>query len=158
MERRVEYRDIGLTWHEFHASLDALDVGRVVQRPELDILADAVQHFLVYKRGLRELFTAVKHTVTDRLNLVHGLDRAVFRVRKRLDDFQHRRAVIGHVLFEDELFLARRRVRQCRTFDANPLDQAFRLHGFGVHIDQLIFDRRAAGVNDQDVCHTTFLP
>ena len=93
----------------------------------------------------------------DRATAVLAVDRD-FRAGERLDDFQHRRAVIGHILFEDKLFLARRRVRQRRTFDADPFDQTFRLHGFGVHIDQLIFDRRAAGVNDQDICHTTFLP
>ena len=81
VERGVEHRDLRhAVAQELARRADALEVGRVVQRRQLDAILDARDHGLVDAHRGPEALPAVDHTVSDRVNVrdrAHRLDPGV---------------------------------------------------------------------------------
>lgn len=108
----------------------------------------ALFHHIVGKQhGLIEIFPAVHDPVPDRVDLLHGLDRAVFFVEQRVQYEFERDFVVGHVLLDDR-FAAARFVRELGTADTDAFASAFRDHALRIHVDELIFQGRTPRVYD----------
>ena len=70
VERRVEDGDLRQARPEqLPGGLNAFDVGRVVQRRQLDHVFDAVEHFVGDEDGVREALAAMHDAVADGVNV-----------------------------------------------------------------------------------------
>ena len=149
MESGVEYGNHGHVAHDVAAGLDAGDVGRVVQGRERDALFDGGHDGVVDAHGAGKLFAAMDDAVADGVDLLHGGHDTVLLARQLLDDGGDRLGVGGHgdVLVEDRLAADQRAVLQV-TVDPDPLAKALGHDLLGLHVDELILQRRAAGVDD----------
>ena len=89
--------------------------------------------------------------VADGVDLLHGGDHTVLGAGQLVDDRGNGLGVRGHrqVFVKDRLAADERGVLQV-TVDADALAQALGQEMFGLHVDQLIFQRRAAGIDDKN--------
>ena len=98
--------------------------------------------------GLSVLFAAQQHAMAHSADLVHGLDRTMFGIGQSLDYIAHRVHMIAHRRFDLE-FAAVLLMHQIGAFDADALDQTLGDYLLVFHVDQLILERRRAGVYNQ---------
>ena len=100
------------------------------------------------------------HTVADGIDLGHRGDNTVFRTGQLVDDSRDRLGMgrQGKILVEDGLVAEQRAVLQMPA-DADALAEALGKNLLGLHIDQLVFEGRAAGVNHKNFhfCFPFFL-
>ena len=101
--------------------------------------------------GAGELLTAMDDTVADGVDLLHGGDHTVLGAGQLVDDRGDGLGVGGHrqVFVKDGLAADERGVLQV-TVDTDALAQALGQKVLGLHVDQLIFQRRAAGIDDKN--------
>ena len=69
-------------------------------------------------------------------------------MNKRVEHELHRDLMVGHILFDDRLFPVRL-LREHRPGDADTLGAALYDNGLRVHIEKLIFQRRAPRIHDK---------
>ena len=152
MERGVEHSHIGHALHGLFAGLDAHQVGRIVQRAERNALSDGRLARFVDDAGLGERHAAVQHAVTDGVDLVNVGNHADLFVDQHFQHQLHGLGVIGDGLLVLLLGAAVHAVlvNQIGTGDADALDQALGHDLFVRHVDQLIFQRRGTGVDNQN--------
>ena len=124
MEGGVEDGDVGDALEDPLARLDAAEVRRHVQGAELDELVELRHDALRDDDGVRELLGAVEDAVAD------GVD-----VLRRV-------AEVG-----DDLFEGFRVVGGAAASDA--LDEPLREALFPAHVEELVFERTRARVDDQ---------
>ena len=139
MESRIEHRNVGGVGHHLLAGLNALNVGRVVQRPEDDVVIDGFHDLGVDDLGLGEGRAAVQHAVTDRVDLLHVGDNALFLIGQRLDDVGHGVGMVLQRLVEHDFALGGG-LLDVAALDANALGLALGDDAFIVHVDELVFD------------------
>ena len=155
VERRVEdgdLRDVGA--HELDAALDAVDLGAVVERRELDEALEAGHRLGRHEnRGLE--VSAVGHAVTGRVNLGKAPDDAVLGVSEGSEDGLHGLLVRGHghVRVEGNVTALVNEV----SIDADALAKALGQHRLRVVVDELVLERRAACVNCENL-HVGAIP
>ena len=77
VESGIEDSDLGSGGHDLLASLDAHQVGGVVQGSQGDALLDGSDDLIVDDAGIEELHAAVQDAVTDSVDLLDGLDDTV---------------------------------------------------------------------------------
>ena len=106
----------------------------------------------------RQALMPVMHPVADSVDLLHGVDHAVLGAGELVDDGGNGLGVGGHrhVLIEDFPTLHQRRVLQV-TVDPDALAQALGQDGLGFHVDELILQGGAAGVDNQNFHGSFFL-
>ena len=152
MEGGVEDADLGhVLAHDLDAGVDAGDVGGVVQGGEGGALLERGHDLVGYQHAARELLAAVDDAVADGVNLVHGAHDAVLGAGELVDDGGYGLGVAGQgdVLVEDGLIANKRGVLEV-TVDADALAQALGEELLALHVDELILQRGAAGVDDQN--------
>ena len=117
--------------------------------PSGDALGDGVEDLVVDEDALGELLTAVENTVTDGADFLQARDDAVFLACQLLDDGVDRFRV-GRELYQflELRFPVHGRMFELAAFDADALAHALCNDSFRVHIKKLIFQGRAAGVDD----------
>ena len=149
VERGVEHGNHGHVAHDVAAGLDAGDVGGVVQGREGDARLNGGHNAVVDLHGFCELLTAVDDAVADGVDLLHGADNTVFGAGELLNDRGDGLGMGGHgdVLIEDGLAADQGGVLEVAV-DADPLAQALGHDLFGLHVDELILERGAAGVDN----------
>ena len=152
MESGVEHCGHGHVAHDGLAGLDAGEVRGVVQRSERDELFDSVHDRSVNENGLGELLAAVEHTVADSVYLTHGGDHAVLGAYELFDRCGDSLGMRGHgdIRFKNLLVANQRGVLEM-TVNADALAQALGHDLFGLHVDQLILKRGAAGIDNKDL-------
>jgi hypothetical protein len=145
MERRVEHRDLRHAREHLLRGLDAREVHGVVNRREARALADGLLHRGVDAHRQHEALAAVHHPVPHGEDLPRGPPRGERRehraqglaVRRRVHRRLPRRAVddahVPGVGAADALHAARREAR------------------LGVHLVEVVLDRRRARVQHQDL-------
>ena len=152
MKSGVKHCDHRHVAHDGLACFDAGEVRGVVQRAEGDALLDSVHDRSVNENGLRELLTAVEHAVTDSVYLAHGGDNAVLGAYELVDRCGDSLGMRGHgdIRFKNLLVADQRGVLEM-TVNADALAQALGHDLFGLHVDQLILQRGAAGIDNKDL-------
>ena len=152
MESRVEHRNVRLGRHNRLAGLDARDVRRLMQRAERHEILNALHRLFRHQHGVLERLAAMQHAVAAGADLVQRSDRAVVLVRQRGQNGGNRLGVILHVAGElDHLVRAQHGLLEVRAFDADALNQALRLDGLVVHVDELELQGGRASVDDQNL-------
>ena len=152
VERGVEHGDHRhVVAHDGAAGVDAGDVGGVVQRRKRRALLERGHDGVVDLDGAGELLTAMDDTVADGVDLLHGGDHTVLGAGQLVDDRGNGLGVGGHrqVFVKDGLAADERGVLQV-TVDTDALAKALGQKVLGLHVDQLIFQRRAAGIDDKN--------
>ncbi len=149
MECGIEDSDHGLFGHDILTSLDADNVGGVVERCQGDTFLDALHDLSVDDDRLGEGFTAVHHTVADCVDFVHALDDAIVVVLQHSQHFLDGSLVIGHIDICVKHVLAGGGVLQV-SVDADSLTKTLCQNDLGIGVEQLILQRRAACVNNQN--------
>ena len=108
-----------------------------------------------------ELLAAVQHAMADRADLAQVGDDAVLLAGQRLKHQLHGGVVIRQLLDLDLVLLVRVLVRQvglvAADAHADALDEALGDDGLVLHVDQLVLQRRRAGIDDQNL-HLLSLP
>ena len=130
-----------------------------MQRAEGDRFSDGRLYGLRNEGGGGKLIAAVEYTVADRADLVHALyDAAVFGCES-VENELYRRNVVRHGLFVYNGLAAYRGMLELGAVYAYALAGALRDDGFVIHIEKLIFQRRAAGIDNKDLhLPVSFLP
>ena len=158
MERGVEHGDHRhIRPHDLAACLNADQVGRVVERRERHAVLNRLEYLFRDNHAVREELAAMHHAVTDRVDLAHRGDHALFRIEQNIDDRLDRLGMGRHRRF-DAVFLLGfiSRMRQ-HTVDTDALAKALCHDRVLRSVEQLILQRGTAGVDDQNF-HLPLLP
>ncbi|MOA03072.1 hypothetical protein D3C78_1225560 [compost metagenome] len=144
VEGGVEHADLRQAGEQGHGGFDADQVGRVVQRGQLGVGADALEHLLADQAGGGEVFAAMHHAMADAVELAAG---------RFLGQGQH--------VVEDLAVVGARQIQAFLGVAQLPVDDGFRaaetfgqaLEGEGRFgfVDQGKLQRRAAAVDDQNI-------
>jgi len=152
VERGVKHGDHRhVVAHDGAAGVDAGDVGGVVQRGERRALLEGSHDGVVDLDGAGELLAAVDDAVADGVDLLHGGDHTILGAGQLVDDRGDGFGVRGHrqVLVKDGFAADERGVLQMAV-EADALAQALGQDVLGLHVDQLILQGRAAGIDDKN--------
>ena len=149
VERRIETYHLRYGRTELLHGVDTFQVGRVVQRGQLHELFYPIYHLVVHEHAPVEEITAVRHTVSDRPDIVQGGYHARFGIGDGLEDKVYPFRMVGNVRRELQTRFARRLMGDDAAFDTDafyePLGKK-RVLARGDHVDNLILYRRAAAV------------
>ena len=157
MERRIEYCNHGCVRHYRLAGAHSHEVRWIVERRERRKLFDDLDHIIVDKNGFAELFTAVNYAVTYGVYLVHTAENTNFLIGKYVKDHLDSIGMILHVLLDFDRILPGGLILQKRAFDAYTLTKTLRNDFARVHIYELILERGASRIYDQNL-HLHFSP
>ena len=158
VEGGVEHGHHGHAGHHLLAGPDAGEVGGVVEGGQGDAVLNGFEHLVGDQDRLVERLAAVDHPVAHRLDLLHGAHHAVFAVHQGVQHGLNGLGVGGHGHVHG--------VQSCLALhlglvgelavDADALAQALGQQAAGLGIQQLVFQRRAARVDYQNVhCQST---
>ena len=136
--------------HDLTASLNTDQVGRIVERCERHAVLDRLENLLGDDHAVGEELAAVYHAVADRVDLAHRGDHALVGIEQNVDDRLDRFLMGRHRDFELELFI--RLVAGVRqdAIDADALAQALGHYLARLGVEQLVLQRRAASVDNQN--------
>ena len=147
VEGGIEHADVGLVSQDGAAGVHTLDSGRAVQGVDGNDGLQILHLGLGEDLGGLEL-AAVCEAVADGTDLVHALDDAPFGVGEELEDQLDGLVVGGH-----GVALGVGRLTGTLVGDvarrADLLAETLRQHLVLVHVEKLILQRRATGINDQ---------
>ena len=149
MEGGVEHGDLRRGGHHLLASLDAHQVGGVMQWSQGDALLDGNDHVVIDDAGVKELHAAMQNTMTDSVDFVSGLDHAQLGIHQDLQRGGNGLGVGGHgdVLHS----LGAVHVVVQAAVNADTLAQALGGHHAGIGIHQLVLEGRGTGIDNQNV-------
>ena len=122
----------------------------VVQRRERDQALNALDDLVVDQHRLAEQRAALDDAVADCGNLAEILDDADLAVEQRILDLLKRFGVVLHADLDLLLAAVRGLVAENAHLKADLLAVALGEHLLVVHVDQLILERGAAGVDNQN--------
>ena len=137
--------------HQFLAGTDTSYVRRLMQRCHIAQAFNLGQYFVVNDNGFAEDFAAMYHSVAHSIDFVHGFDNAMVGINQSSQYFFDTVYMIGDLAFQSYFVLTGRRMRQNRAFNTDTFNQTFSNDRFIIHINQLIFDGRAAAVNNKNL-------
>ena len=120
-----------------------------MQGAQGDALLDGLDDLVINDAGVGELHTAMEHTVTHSINLVHGLDDAVLGVNQNVQNRGDGLRMGGHGDVLGDLLVAGL-VGQTAV-DVNTLAQTLCGHHTGIGIHQLILQAGGTGIDNQNV-------
>ena len=152
MERGVENRDLRHAGQHLVDGVDAFEAGGVVQRCDLAERADLGLGVFVDQAALREKLAAVGHAVAYGLDFAERFDDSVFGIGQRLHHQLDAGGVVRNGAVQLERRFAHGLVREVAFRQTDALDETFReqFAGCGLHVDDLILDRRGAAVENQN--------
>jgi hypothetical protein len=148
MESSIEYQNLRSVGHYAGAACDTHQVRTCMKRCEVYALLQYFNYFIGNEDGLREVRTAVHYTVTDCFDLAHILDATDFGIGKNVYQNLGSNAMIGHFDFFGPLYAVFGLVVNTGACDADTIAETLCSDCAGVGINQLILQRRAAGVNN----------
>jgi len=146
VEGGVEHADHGDIGQDGHRRFDAHDVGRVVQRSQLDVILEGLDHGVGDPHRTGERLAAVDHPVTDRLDLVQTLENAQLRLHQQADDRRDGHGVVQEFGLADDLLAAGTLHVDDGAHHAHPVRFTHGQVFLGGGVDELVLDRRAAAV------------
>ena len=146
MESSIKDSYHGGIRHKSLASVDTCDVSRVVQRSKFYELCNTCESLIVNQSGRGECLAAVYYAVTYCLDVVHIADDAMILICQSVKNETDSNFMILHGLLDNYFVFTRRSMSQDRTFNTNFFYQTFCFYKLLIHINKLIFERRAACV------------
>ena len=149
MECGIEHSDLRRGGHNSLAGTDAHQVCGVMQGAQGNALLDGLDDFVIDDAGIEEFHAAVQNTVTDRVDLIGGLDDTVHRVNQNIQRCGDCFGMGGHGDIPDNLLAVGIVVQT--AVNADTLTQTLGGYNAGLGIHQLILQRRRTGVDDQNV-------
>ena len=138
-----------LIGHDRTAGVNALDRRRIVQRRKLRDLIHRFHDLVGDERRLLECLARSDNAVTYGVDLVHRLDDARLAVDELVQDKLNGFGVIRDLLLDNK-GLAQRLMRETAALDPDALDVALCEDFLRLDVDELIFQRRTACVDDQN--------
>ena len=151
VERGIKHGDHrNIRAHDLTASLNTDQVGRVVQRRERHAVLDRLEHLLGDDHAVGEELAAVYDAVADCIDLAHRGDDALFRVEQHVDDRLDRFLMGRHRDVELELLIRLVAGVGQYAVDADALAQALGHYLARLGVEQLVLQRRAASVDNQN--------
>ncbi len=148
MERGVEDGDLRQVGPQRLGGADPGEVGRVVQRGHRDEPLDLGEHGVVDDGRLGEGLPAVHHPVPDRGQFRRVQTEAV--LGELLGDGLQGGVVIGDRPAALPALAARRGVLEPGGLLTDTFDKTHRQPAAVAHVEQLVLQRRGAGVQDED--------
>ena len=146
----VENCNLGNVAHNLFAGVDAHEVCGVVQGAQGDAGADSVLNFGGDKAGCGEADAAVENTVADGADVLHGGDNTGFGIGETLAEDADCIGVGVHVNNGLQLAAVAGSVDVFAAFNADSFAETLGNDlAFG-HIEELILQRRASGVDNKD--------
>ena len=100
MKGSVEHTHLRQTRHQFTDSAHTLQVGRVVQRCQVDTLFEYVEHFFGEQYALIEFLAAMHHAVAYGVNLFQVFDDTNLRVGEQGEDKLPSLCMLGNVVHD----------------------------------------------------------
>ena len=149
MESRVKdthLRDVG---QETRDSVDALQIGRVVERGKVRECFKGIKHLFVEKHGLTETLAAMHHAVTYGIQFAQRLQYTVVGTRQHVKDELHAGGMLRNLLLQRYLLPIRKFQLEERVFLTYLLNAALCQDGLVAHVEQLVFDGTASAVKNQ---------
>ncbi len=153
MEGGVENANLGdIRPHDGGTGVDACNIGWVMERSQGDAVLQSLHHVGVDADASGKKLSAVNHPVADGVNFFHAGNYAVFGTDKFLDHSGYGLGMGGkvHVGFKYRFPICEGRMLNM-SVKTYALAETFREDLLGFHIDQLVFEGRATGVNDQNL-------
>ena len=153
VEAGVEHSYLGYAGHHSLASADTGQVVGIVQRSELAALFDGCNNVFVYDNGAGELLTAVENAMSYCGDLRQGFDHTVLGRYESVQNQLNRLFVVSHLDVYLVIITAVCLELEITACDTDTVAHTLGDHFFGSHIDQLILDRGAAGIDNENL-HT----
>ena len=151
VESGVEHHHLGdLLAEDLAAGADALAVGLVVKGGQGDKALNILNDLLVHQHGLVEDRAALHDAVAHGGNLIQAVDNAVLPVDKGVFHLHKGGGVVQHVHVLLQLPAVGGLVGEDAPGHADALAVALAHHLFVVHVDELVLQRRAARVDDEN--------
>ena len=152
MESRVEHYHLRSLGENLGDGVDAKQVGGIVERCEVAADFNLLQHIVIDKATSVEEIGTLHDAVTHCIYIIERIEYAMHGVDKGVHHKFHSEFVVrnGQCLFER--LLARRLVSDVSFGETDFLHQTLCLDGIVVgalHIEQLVFDRRTAAVDNK---------
>ncbi len=147
MEGGIEAANHRNARHKLLADIDSDQVRGVVKRCQIGAVFQCLDHGIVYFCGARELLAAVYDTMTYRIDLLQGADRAGLLIGERIENHFDGFLVCRHRCFCDFLVEAFLLIYETAV-DSDTLAESLGKNLLGIRVDQLIFQRRTSTVND----------
>lgn len=148
MESGIEDGDLRDAGHHLLAGADAGEVVGIVQGTQLAAFLDRRDDLFVDDDRAGELLPAVEHAVTDCRDFGKRLDHALLLGNEGVKDELDRLGVVRHLNFQLVLVSAVHFLGEVAAVDADAVAKPLRKYLFGLHVDELVFDGRASGVDD----------
>ena len=149
MERGVENKDLRNIRHDLGAAFNAHKMSRSVKRCKVVAETELLNDLRSDKTALKEVRTAMDHTMSDSLYLAHIFYAAENRVGKGIDNDLHCDGVIGHCDIALVLLPVLAEAVLNAPVDPDTLADAFCKNVSALGVEELIFKRRAAGVDNK---------
>ena len=151
MESSIEYGNLRGVRHQLLAGTDPGYVGRLMERSHVAEIFDLFQHFIRNHNGFVEDFAAMHHPVAHSIDFIHGFDDPMVGINQSSQDLLDAVNMVGDGAFQSYFVLPSRSMSQNGPFDADTFYQTFCDDRFILHINQLIFDGRAAAVYNKNL-------
>ena len=151
VKRRIEDCDLRHIREVNVARADAAQVVRVMQRCNVNIVADPFDDIIINKNGGAERFAAVNHAMADGIDLPFVRENAVVLAQKDGKDVLDRRRVVENLARNFYFIAVRPKIGQYRTAHSDPVDDSFRARLTCFDFDQLVLDRGTAAVDNKNI-------
>lgn len=149
MECGIKHKHLRYAGHCGKTALDTHDVCVGVQGSEVATEFELFQHFVGKQRGLLEVFAAVDNSVTDRLDLLHGLDATHVCIGKKINNDRDRCRMVRHRQVFFDLFAIREFMLNTAV-KTDALTDSLCHDNIGFGVEQLILERRTARIDNKN--------
>ena len=146
MKGCIKHSNLRCSAHNLHASVNAVQVRRIMQRCNFTASLNTVQHITGNQHAVGKALTAMHNTMAYSINLEHILDNAIFLARQRFNRQADTNLMVRNFLFYINCVFACWRMLQCGAFHTDAFNQAFGHDMLAFHVYQLILDGGAATI------------
>ncbi len=151
MESGIKHHHLGHILAESRRGRpDALDVGLVMKGRQRGVIVDILNDRLRHQNGTIVFGPALHDAVADGRHLAEIVDDLALALQQRVLDLIEGGGMVGHVYLPGFHIAVLGFVSEF-AIDADALAVALGQHHFPVHIDELVFERGAPRVDDQNL-------
>lgn len=153
METGIKNGNLRDAGHDLLTRFNTHQIGGIVERAEIKALTDSLLDLVIYKNRTIELLSAVQHAMADGADFFHGRDDPAVRADKRIENQTDRFAVVFHFsvfTFAALLRSAGNGMGELTVFKSNLFTNTLGKKRFGLHVDELILERRTPTVDHKN--------